>query len=231
MTAQTVASPLATGTEPGGRHWTPVAQVSEVAAARNYLTVDLGRTPAIVMRDDEGELRGFVNMCRHRGMALLEGCGTVETTIRCPYHAWQFDVSGRLRVIPQRPSQFAEVDQSRWSLLPISVAVWRGLVLAHPDAGQPDPGPELSALAGEAPESPVVTAGRLVELAGPVPGYTGSPLVRPGPAHGEVAVVATGATGMAHVLVSVPDGPDAPARAAALLDAVVDSLPARTTAA
>ena len=55
---------------------------------------------SLVTRDRDGVLRAFLNVCRHRGAVLADGCGT-RSTIQCPYHAWTYDLDGALRNAPR----------------------------------------------------------------------------------------------------------------------------------
>jgi benzoate/toluate 1,2-dioxygenase alpha subunit len=78
------------------RNWIYVAHESEVPNPRDYVTAHIGRQPVILVRGEEGELRGFLNVCPHRGALLLaEPCGTVRNIV-CPYHAWTFSTRGEL---------------------------------------------------------------------------------------------------------------------------------------
>ena len=56
--------------------------------------------PLVMVRDRAGVLRVFHNVCRHRGMILIDKPGRIERTIRCPYHAWCYELDGRLRATP-----------------------------------------------------------------------------------------------------------------------------------
>jgi choline monooxygenase len=97
----------------------------------------------VVTRDLSGELRAFVNVCRHRGAVLLEGCGT-RSTIQCQYHAWTYDLDGSLRNAPrsEREPGFEKAD---WSLLPASVDTWGPFLFVNPD---PDAAPLAEHLGG-----------------------------------------------------------------------------------
>ena len=53
-----------------------------------------------MVRDREGQLRVFQNICRHRGMILIEKPGKIRRAIRCPYHSWCYELDGRLRAGP-----------------------------------------------------------------------------------------------------------------------------------
>ncbi|MEM8842720.1 MAG: Rieske (2Fe-2S) protein [Pseudomonadota bacterium] len=56
--------------------------------------------PLLMVRDREGALRVFQNVCRHRGMILVEQAGPIQRAIRCPYHSWCYELDGRLRTTP-----------------------------------------------------------------------------------------------------------------------------------
>ncbi|MBV9665663.1 MAG: aromatic ring-hydroxylating dioxygenase subunit alpha [Actinobacteria bacterium] len=113
--------------------WQVVASVDDLASAGDYVTATVGGVPLVVVRGDDGGLRGYHNMCRHRGMALLEGCGNAGGAITCFYHEWRYDLDGELRVVPQRKAQFPDLDLTAHSLLEASVGVWEGMVFANPD--------------------------------------------------------------------------------------------------
>src|SRR4030095_7031642 len=97
------------------------------------------RAPAsrfFVIRDRDGQLRGFHNVCPHRASQLLDDghghCGV----LRCRYHGWVFDTAGNLKRAPD----FGEADWFKKEdngLMPIRVETWRGLVFANFDAGAP----------------------------------------------------------------------------------------------
>jgi choline monooxygenase len=118
-------------------HWALVASVDELQAAGDYVTTTVGRAPVLVIRGDDGELRAFHNLCRHRGMRLLQDHGTVNGLITCFYHQWRYALDGALEVVPQRKDQFPDLDASCWGLLPAAVATWEGMVFVHPDPQAP----------------------------------------------------------------------------------------------
>jgi choline monooxygenase len=99
-----------------------------------YFATRLGRTPVVVTRDREGIVRGFVNVCRHRGFALADGEGSRET-LQCPYHAWTYGLDGRLRAAP-RSEEEPDFPQEELGLVPVAVDTWGPFVFANfaPDA-------------------------------------------------------------------------------------------------
>jgi nitrite reductase/ring-hydroxylating ferredoxin subunit len=115
-------------------HWHLLGPVSQVADPGQYVAAELAGEKLFALRGRDGVLRAFRNVCPHRGARLLEeGAGRCDT-LRCPYHMWLFDETGRLRRTPWF-GEDAGFDTADWPLTPASVAVWRGLlfVSAAPD--------------------------------------------------------------------------------------------------
>jgi choline monooxygenase len=115
------------------RSWQYAGRAELVAEPGSFFTCSAGRVPVVVVRDSEGALRGFVNVCRHRGHLVAEGEGRRET-LQCPYHAWTYHLDGSLRAAP-RSEREPDFDASAFSLLPVSVETWGPLVFVNPDAG------------------------------------------------------------------------------------------------
>ncbi|MGH9663537.1 MAG: aromatic ring-hydroxylating oxygenase subunit alpha, partial [Bryobacteraceae bacterium] len=87
---------------------------SEWAEPGQYRTDDLAGVPILMVRGNDGVLRAFLNVCRHRGAKVVGGCGAAKL-FRCPYHAWTYDLAGQLKAIPAEAA-FANVRESRASL-------------------------------------------------------------------------------------------------------------------
>jgi len=130
-----------------GPRWVLVAALEQLGAPGDYVTTVIGRAPIVVIRGGDGALRAFQNLCRHRGMRLLDGSGCAGPTINCFYHQWRYELDGSLKVVPQRREQFPDLMAEEWGLLPASVDVWEGMVFVHPDPSAP---PLASALGGVA---------------------------------------------------------------------------------
>ncbi len=127
-----------------GSAWQYVGHTGQLAQP-GYFATRVGRTPVVVTRDRKGVLRGFVNVCRHRGFPVAEGEQRRET-LQCPYHAWTYGLDGRLRAAP-RSDEEPEFPQDELGLLPVAVETWGPFVFAN--AG---PGPEaLSQALGSLP--------------------------------------------------------------------------------
>jgi phenylpropionate dioxygenase-like ring-hydroxylating dioxygenase large terminal subunit len=120
--------------------WQYVGHTGQLAQP-GYFAAEVGPTPVVVTRDRDGVLRGFVNVCRHRGHVVAEGEGSRET-LQCPYHAWTYGLDGRLRAAP-RSEEEPDFPHEELGLVPIAVDTWGPFVFAN--AG-PDPEPLAQSL-------------------------------------------------------------------------------------
>jgi choline monooxygenase len=128
------------------RFWQYVGRADQVARPGAYVTAVAGEVPVVVVRGRDGELRGFVNVCRHRGSLVCEGEG-VRETLQCPYHAWTYDLDGRLRAAPRADREPA-FPKEELGLAPVAVSAWGPFVFVNPD-------PDAASLAdtlGDLPE-------------------------------------------------------------------------------
>lgn len=116
-----------------GRTWNLAAYETDLPQAGDFLPVQVGLDPVLLVRGHDGQVRSFLNMCRHRGMALACAAGHASGNIRCPYHGWEYTTGGNLDRIPQRSSQFAHVDPDDWGLVPLGTGIWDGMVFVNPD--------------------------------------------------------------------------------------------------
>jgi phenylpropionate dioxygenase-like ring-hydroxylating dioxygenase large terminal subunit len=84
------------------RVWQFACSTQHVAEPGDFFEYRLGPFSTLIVRGDDGGLRAFQNVCRHRGSALCEGSGGGLEVIRCPFHRWTWDLRGRLREVPSR---------------------------------------------------------------------------------------------------------------------------------
>lgn len=109
----------------------------ECAKPGAYLTRDCGGIPIAVVRQRDGSLRAFINACRHRAATLLLGNGGGGMRrIVCPYHAWTYDLQGRLVDQPSSDDAFADLDRD-CDLIGRAVAEKHGLIYVHPTSQAP----------------------------------------------------------------------------------------------
>jgi choline monooxygenase len=127
------------------REWQVVGATSQVADARRYLARDVAGWPVVVVRQDDGTLRAFHNVCRHRAAPLVTApAGGCAGGLVCPYHGWSYELDGTLR----RARDFG-CDPGPLGLLPVGVEEWRGLVFVNLDTGAPSLLDALGAFADE----------------------------------------------------------------------------------
>lgn len=117
------------------RAWQYATRADLVAEPGSMTPAWAGTLPVLVVRAGDGGLRGFVNVCRHRGHLLCEEDARRET-IQCPYHAWTYGLDGRLRNAP-RAEREPGVDLESLSLVPVSVEAWGPFVFVNPDPDAP----------------------------------------------------------------------------------------------
>ena len=82
--------------------WQIACTVDHVAEPGDYFEYRAGPYSVLIVRGDDGELRAFQNVCRHRGNSICQGSGEGLTEMRCPCHQWTWDLSGQLREVPSR---------------------------------------------------------------------------------------------------------------------------------
>ncbi len=125
--------------------WTCVGREDEVSEPGSYLAVDVGTSSVLVVRDEEGRLRAFQNVCRHRGTRLVEEvCGTGPGLVQCPYHAWTYTADGRLVGAPHMDG-VTDFRKEDYGLLPVRLESWRGFLFLNFDVHA---APLLSAIEG-----------------------------------------------------------------------------------
>ena len=112
-----------------------VGPAARVAAAGDWMTAELLDVPVLVTRGDDGVVRAFVNVCRHRGaiVAASPSCGAGRGRFVCPYHSWTYDCRGALVGRPHE-ADFPHVPRAAASLVALPVALRCGLVWVVPEA-------------------------------------------------------------------------------------------------
>src|SRR5271156_3490082 len=77
------------------RSWLCAGRAAEIPKVGDYLTFSIAEQPLLLVRGVDQEIRAFSNVCLHRMMILAEGRGSIRSIV-CPYHAWTYDLNGRL---------------------------------------------------------------------------------------------------------------------------------------
>jgi glycine betaine catabolism A len=108
--------------------WLCVARSGDLGAPGQFQTVQAGRESVLVVRQRDGGLRAFLNVCRHRGARVCaDESGQVGRYLRCPYHAWSYDLDGRLAAAPNL-ARMPDVDRSERGLVAVAAREWLGYV-------------------------------------------------------------------------------------------------------
>jgi choline monooxygenase len=129
-----------------GGTWQYVGHTGEIAEPGSYFTCHSGEIPLVVVRDREGVLRAFVNVCRHRGAEVVAGAGRCST-LQCHYHAWTYGLDGALRAAP-RSDHDPGFDRSELGLRHAPLQTWGPFIFVNSD---PDAAPLADTL-GELPQ-------------------------------------------------------------------------------
>ncbi len=112
------------------KQWVLVGHQSQIVRAGDYFTAQVAGESMIVVRDQRSSIRGFYNVCRHRGTRLCQDpCGQVRA-IQCPYHAWTYALDGRLIGAPHM-DEVLGFDKADYSLRPINLALWEGFIFVN----------------------------------------------------------------------------------------------------
>ena len=128
------------------RSWQYVGHAGDVAELGSFRATRAGDVPVVLVRDVDGTLRAFVNVCRHRGAIVCDGSGK-RSTLQCPYHAWTYGLDGRLVAAP-RLAREGGADEAELGLLPLRLEAWGPFLFVNPDADA-DP---LAEVLGDVPE-------------------------------------------------------------------------------
>lgn len=113
------------------RFWQYAGRTDEVAEPGSFSATRVGDVPVVLVRDEEGALRAFLNVCRHRGSLVCEGSGR-RSTLQCPYHAWTYGLDGRLLSAP-RAAREGGIDTEELGLVPLRLETWGPFVFVNPD--------------------------------------------------------------------------------------------------
>lgn len=120
-----------------GNSWQFAGFIEDLKDAGDYLTVQCGAQNIVVVKSEDGQLRAFHNLCRHRGTQLLRATGKKRKVLTCPYHDWTYNLTGQLISVPEKTKEFPDLDMKQVCLHKASVATWRGMLWVHPNPDAP----------------------------------------------------------------------------------------------
>ncbi|MBL0371662.1 aromatic ring-hydroxylating dioxygenase subunit alpha [Rhizobium sp. KVB221] len=116
-------------------HWQIACHISDLPNPGNYLTLDLVGERALILRGQDGEIRAFHNICKHRGSRLVaDDKGACRNALVCPFHGWVYNLDGTLRG-PSRPNTFPPMDKVEFGLTRLETEIWMGFVFIRFEKG------------------------------------------------------------------------------------------------
>ena len=113
-----------------------VCHEKEIAQPGEWRTLEYLGESIVVIRGDDGEVRAFSNVCRHRGSRLVDGEAGCSKVLTCPYHAWSYARDGRLVGIPHR-QEYPRLQTEKMGLVPVALEKWRGFLFVRLEPGAP----------------------------------------------------------------------------------------------
>jgi glycine betaine catabolism A len=118
--------------------WVCIGRSTDLTGTGDQKALRSGSEGVLLVRDEVGDLRGFYNVCRHRGHELLQaGECARRTTIQCPYHAWIYNLDGSLKGAP-RFGDAPGFERRLHSLIPTRIAEWNGWIFVNASGDAPD---------------------------------------------------------------------------------------------
>ena len=117
--------------------WQVVCHVNDIPKPGDYHTFDFLNEAIVVIRGDDGVVRAFHNVCRHRASRLVDGpSGHCNVRLTCRYHAWSYDLAGNLAGIPFRDT-FVGLDPAEHGLKPVEHEIYHGFIFVRLAGGGP----------------------------------------------------------------------------------------------
>jgi Rieske 2Fe-2S family protein len=112
------------------KEWLLVGHQSQIPRSGDFFLATIAGESLIIMQDSKFEIRGFFNVCRHRGTRLKEDSCGHSSTIQCPYHAWTYGLDGRLIGAPHM-DEMPGFDKADYPLNPVNLGVWEGFIFVN----------------------------------------------------------------------------------------------------
>ena len=116
--------------------WQVVCHVSDVAGVGDYHTFDFLGESVLVIRGEDGVIRAMANVCRHRGSRLVDGSSGCARKLVCPYHAWSYELDGRLTGVPMRGT-YPSLVMENLSLPSLDCEIYHGFIFVRLETGGP----------------------------------------------------------------------------------------------
>jgi phenylpropionate dioxygenase-like ring-hydroxylating dioxygenase large terminal subunit len=121
------------------RCWLYLCHETQIPRPGDFLTTYMGEDPVLVVRDNDGRVHAFLNVCRHRGNRLCRADAGNAASFTCAYHGWTYRNDGRLVGVPYfKEAYHGELERDRWGLMPVAqLDNYKGLYFATFDPQAP----------------------------------------------------------------------------------------------
>ncbi len=107
--------------------WQVVCHFSDIPNAGDWHMLEILGESVIAMRGDDGDIRAFHNVCRHRASRLVDGAQGCAKKLVCPYHGWTYEKDGRLSGVPNK-ADYSALDMASLGLVAVQCEIWQGFV-------------------------------------------------------------------------------------------------------
>jgi phenylpropionate dioxygenase-like ring-hydroxylating dioxygenase large terminal subunit len=116
--------------------WQIVCHLADIPNPGDWHALEYLGESILAVRGDDGVVRAFTNVCRHRGSRLVDGAAGCTKKLVCPYHAWVYELDGRLTGVPLK-SSYPHFHLKDHGLAKVDLEIWRGFVFVRLEAGLP----------------------------------------------------------------------------------------------
>jgi phenylpropionate dioxygenase-like ring-hydroxylating dioxygenase large terminal subunit len=120
------------------RVWQMACRLEEIPEPRDYVEYEIVDRSVVVVRDEAGQVRAFENSCRHRGVKVVEGAGTLKSGFTCPFHGWCYGLDGANTFVSKARSFSAHnLEEGGIDLVPVRCEIWGGCAWINLDPAAP----------------------------------------------------------------------------------------------